>query len=86
MKEFSINLKSLWTTSSNIRPITSAIMPSASLHFYEHFKAKGQLRERTQKRYKSQCCKIVKIHPALGAINANASERTFQYISILCSL
>ena len=55
------------------------------LHFYEHFKAKGQL-ERTQKRHKSQCFKIVQTHPALGEINANAPEGTFQYISILSSL
>ena len=40
MKEFSINLKSLWTTSSNIRPITSAIMPSASFAFLWTFQGK----------------------------------------------
>ena len=33
LKEFSINFKSLWTTSSNICAITSAIVPSASFAF-----------------------------------------------------
>ena len=50
---FSINLKSLWTTSSNIRPITSAIMPSASFAFLWTFQGKrstpGAHTEKTQK-------------------------------------
>ena len=50
---FSINLKSLWTTSSNIRPITSAIMPSASFAFLSTFQGKRSTprahTEKTQK-------------------------------------
>ena len=37
------------------------------------FKAKRQL-ERAEKKQKSQCFKIVQIHPALGKINAKACE------------
>ena len=39
--------------------------------FFSIFKTKRQL-ERAEKKQKSQCFKIVQIHPALGKINAKA--------------